>query len=139
MPAPSGPGAKIGRPRPSTTATPRKFPLHSHSAFKPFARYSDRLLEHVLPQRPGNGWKHVSAEEAKANYNRLGNQALLSGDSNSRLNNAEFKDKKSALAASPFSLTKSISKIKDGWGVIEIAARQKELARFAVAAWPLSV
>ena len=28
----------------STTATPRKFPLHSHSAFKPFARYSDRLL-----------------------------------------------------------------------------------------------
>src|ERR1700674_2561568 len=44
IPAPSGPGAKIGRPRPSTTATPRKFPLHSHSAFKPFARYSDRLL-----------------------------------------------------------------------------------------------
>src|ERR1700674_931820 len=44
IPAPSGPGAKIGRPRPSTTATPRKLPLHSHSAFKPFAHYSDRLL-----------------------------------------------------------------------------------------------
>jgi Transposase IS116/IS110/IS902 family len=46
--APGDPGAKIGRPRPSTTAIPRKFPLHSHSAFKPFARYSDRLLaEHA--------------------------------------------------------------------------------------------
>ena len=33
-----------GRPRPSTTATPRKSALRSHSAFIPFARYSDRLL-----------------------------------------------------------------------------------------------
>src|ERR1700674_2082443 len=47
IPAPSGPGAKIGRPRPSTTATPRKLPLHSHSAFKPFAHYSDRLLGRI--------------------------------------------------------------------------------------------
>jgi len=96
-------------------------------------------LEHVLPQRPGQGWKHVSAEEAKASYNRLGNQALLSGASNSRLNNAEFRDKKAALAASPFSLTKAISKTKGDWGVAEIADRQKVLARHAVAAWPLNI
>src|SRR6202521_411609 len=44
IPAPSVPGAKIGRPRPSTTATPRKLPLHSTSAFTPFAHYSDRLI-----------------------------------------------------------------------------------------------
>ena len=37
-----------GRPRPSTTATPRKSALRSHSAFIPFARYSDRLLEDGL-------------------------------------------------------------------------------------------
>src|ERR1700674_2822422 len=55
IPAPSGPGAKIGRPRPSTTATPRKFPLHSHSAFKPFARYSDRLLAFSAPNRDREG------------------------------------------------------------------------------------
>src|SRR6202521_3647355 len=54
IPAPSGPGAKIGRPRPSTTATPRKLPLHSHSAFKPFAHYSDRLLVRG-PRRAGGG------------------------------------------------------------------------------------
>lgn len=34
-------------------------------------------LEHVLPQKPGKGWEHVSPEDAKANYNRLGNQAFL--------------------------------------------------------------
>jgi hypothetical protein len=95
-------------------------------------------LEHVLPQRPGKGWTHVSAEDAKANYNRLGNQALLSGESNSRLNNAEFKDKRSTLAASPFSLTKGIAKLKD-WDIPEITARQKVLAKHAVKAWPLNV
>src|ERR1700674_1196082 len=63
IPAPSGPGAKIGRPRPSTTATPRKFPLHSHSAFKPFARYSDRLLGTTLAvprdKDVGGAFQHV--------------------------------------------------------------------------------
>lgn len=95
-------------------------------------------LEHVLPQRPGKGWSHISAEEAKENYNRLGNQALLSGAANSKLNNAEFKDKKGALAASPFSLTKRIAKVDGDWDVAAINGRQKLLAKYALAAWPLS-
>ena len=64
-------------------------------------------LEHVLPQKPGSKWAHISQEEAKANYNRLGNQALLAGSVNSQIGNDEFKAKKAALTASPFSLTRT--------------------------------
>jgi hypothetical protein len=96
-------------------------------------------LEHILPQRPGRGWTHVSADDAKANYNRLGNQALLSGKANSRLNNAEFKDKRKALSYSPFSLTKSVAKVRGDWGLKEITARQEVLARHAISAWPLNI
>jgi hypothetical protein len=37
----------------------------------------DINLEHVLPQNPDNNWPGVDPEDAKANYKRLGNLALL--------------------------------------------------------------
>jgi hypothetical protein len=62
-------------------------------------------LEHILPVNPGPEWKHIKPDDAKANYNRLGNQALLSGMVNSKLGNVGFGEKKKALKESPFSLT----------------------------------
>ena len=96
-------------------------------------------LEHVLPQHPGKGWEHISPEELKANYNRLGNQALLAGSVNSKLNNVAFDTKRPALAASPFSLTKDIASIKTNWGISDIAERQRRIASYAVKAWPLNI
>ena len=95
-------------------------------------------LEHILPQKPGIEWSHISPEQAKANYNRLGNQALLAGSVNSKIGNVGFKDKKAALAASPFSLTSSVAQASD-WNVREIATRQLQLANLAVKAWSLLV
>ncbi len=95
-------------------------------------------LEHVLPQKPSIEWNHIPVEAAKANYNRLGNQALLAGSVNSKIGNVGFSDKKAALAASPFSLTSSIATHTD-WAVQEIADRQAILAQLAVKAWPLIV
>lgn len=95
-------------------------------------------LEHILPQKPGKEWAHIPAEEAKANYNRLGNQALLAGSVNSKIGNVGFQDKKPALAASPFSLTSSVAKMAD-WNIVEIAKRQSKLADLAIKAWPLAV
>jgi hypothetical protein len=94
-------------------------------------------LEHVLPQNPGKNWP-MSPIDVKAFYNRLGNQALLAGSVNSRLNNVEFKAKRSTLAQSEFSLTSSIGSLNQ-WGVQEIARRQKKLAGYAVKAWPLTI
>jgi hypothetical protein len=94
-------------------------------------------LEHVLPQNPGKGWT-MPAVEVKAYYNRLGNQALLAGSVNSKLNNLEFKSKKKALSDSEFSLTSSIG-AHNQWGANEIIDHQKVLAAHAVKAWPLAV
>jgi len=94
-------------------------------------------LEHVLPQNPGRGWP-MGAVEVKAYYNRLGNQALLAGSVNSKLNNIEFKSKKHALSQSEFSLTSSVGALNQ-WGASEIIDRQKVLAGHAVKAWPLTV
>ena len=95
-------------------------------------------LEHVLPQRPGSEGSDIPTDAAKANYNRLGNQALLAGSVNSKIGNVGFKEKKAALAASPFSLTASIAKHTQ-WSLLDIATRQGELADLAVKAWPLNV
>jgi hypothetical protein len=94
-------------------------------------------LEHVLPQNPGKGWS-MSAIDVKTYYNRLGNQALLAGSVNSRLNNDDFKVKRPALAKSEFSLTSSIGALHQ-WGATEISDRQKLLASHAVKAWPLAI
>ena len=95
-------------------------------------------LEHVLPQRPGKGWEHISQEEVQANFNRLGNQALLAGSVNSALNNVDFKTKRPALKASPFSLTSEIA-TQTEWTIKTIADRQAKMATYAVKAWPLIV
>lgn len=95
----------------------------------------DVTLEHILPINPGSEWKHIAPDDAKANYNRLGNQALLAGSVNSKLGNIGFAIKKPILAKSPYSLTRLAAK-GSTWGVKEISARQKTLANLAVKAWP---
>jgi len=95
-------------------------------------------LEHILPVNPGSDWKHVSEEDGKAYYNRLGNQALLAGSVNSAIGNVGFHTKKKALGASPFSLTKSAAN-GNTWDVSRIIERQKKLALLGPKAWPLAV
>jgi hypothetical protein len=93
-------------------------------------------LEHILPVRPGPEWAHISAEDAKANFNRLGNQALLTESVNSRIGNVGFETKKAALAESEYSLTQLAAQASK-WDLEEITKRQRTLAEIAVKAWPL--
>jgi len=94
-------------------------------------------LEHVLPQKPGSDWK-LPTETMQALYNRLGNQALLTGSVNSKLGNIGFDAKKGALRASSFSLTSMIADYAQ-WGEKEITERQDALAKHAINAWPILV
>lgn len=94
-------------------------------------------LEHILPQKPGAEWK-LPPDKMRELYNRLGNQALLTGSVNSRIGNVGFDAKRKALADSEFSLTNQTSKGTD-WGEKEIAERQISLAKIAIKAWPLLV
>ena len=94
-------------------------------------------LEHILPNRPGLDWSHFSLEDQKAYLNRLGNQVLLPAKVNSKLGNASYSVKKSALAAPEnFSLTREAA-MHVKWGTEEIVARQKRLADLAVKTWPI--
>jgi hypothetical protein len=95
-------------------------------------------LEHILPVKPGPEWAHIAPEDAKANYNRLGNLALLDGDCNSTIGNVGYETKKPALKSSPFSLTQEAAKYSQ-WTLNEIGYRQEHLADLAVKAWPLRV
>jgi hypothetical protein len=91
-------------------------------------------LEHILPQKPGADWE-LPPELMQALFNRLGNQALLSGSTNSRIGNTDFATKIKALASSPFSLTNSVARVPS-WGEKEISDRQNTLAELAKTAWP---
>jgi len=93
-------------------------------------------LEHILPEEPGTNWKHVAPDVAKAYCNKLGNQVLLAGTVNSKLGNAAFVEKRTALKASPFSLTKLAAKYAE-WNTDSIQKRQEQLATLAVKTWPL--
>lgn len=92
-------------------------------------------LEHILPKDPKD-YPSFSQEEAKANLNRLGNQALLEATENSGIGNVRFAIKRTVLEKSEFSLTSEVGKLAD-WTIGEIAARQERLAKLAVKAWPL--
>lgn len=97
---------------------------------------SEITLEHIIPQKPGEGWEHLTADEVKANTNRLGNLALLTGTVNSKIGNVSYRDKKPALAASGYSLTREAGSFSC-WGVAEVTKRQERLADLAVKTWSL--
>ena len=63
---------------------------------------------------------------------------LLQAKKNSQIGNKSFAEKRPVLAASSLVLTSEVGK-KKKWGVVEISARQRELAKLAVKTWRLSV
>jgi hypothetical protein len=93
-------------------------------------------LEHILPENPGAGWEHMTAEERALNWNRLGNLALLQATPNSKLGNRPFHEKAPELLKSSFSLTKLAGEFT-AWSPKEIQTRQEKLAELGLSAWPL--
>ncbi|MDH4241832.1 MAG: DUF262 domain-containing HNH endonuclease family protein, partial [Phycisphaerae bacterium] len=93
-------------------------------------------LEHILPQNPSTAWEHVSDDDAKANYKRLGNMALLKKTLNSDIGNAGFEAKRPFYSASEYHLTSSLAS-EENWSVGGINLRQTYLAKLAIKAWPV--
>lgn len=91
-------------------------------------------LEHILPQNPSPAWGCIDSDDAKANYKRLGNMALLKKTLNSEIGNNGFEAKKPFYESSDFILTSNISDF-DEWGIDDINERQEHLAELAVKTW----
>jgi hypothetical protein len=94
-------------------------------------------LEHVLPENPGVGWAQIDEESADAYYKYLGNMVLLQFKANSTIGNASFEQKKKSLAESAYELTREIVEYP-AWGIEQIRARQRRLAKVAIKTWPLT-
>ena len=102
--------------------------------FIPNANEEEVNLEQVLPQEPGNNWKHLTGDRCKELYKRIGNFALMKSTENSTIGNASFDDKRKVLAKSSFRLTKVMGKSL-AWDEDAITARQNYLADLALKTW----
>jgi hypothetical protein len=93
-------------------------------------------LEHILPEQPGANWPQFDEDTARIYVRRIGNLALMLAKNNSDLRSSDFKTKKAVYKASPYELTRMVSK-SPSWTKNEIGERQKALATLALKAWPL--
>merc|ERR1712070_765303 len=78
-------------------------------------------LEHVLPQKPKEGWRESWPDNADLDAwcHRLGNLVLLNPRMNAAASNKIFVEKKPLLAKSPYPLTRELAD-KVGWSVVEV-------------------
>ena len=94
-------------------------------------------LEHVLPKTPNLGeWAAFDPDAVRKYSRRLGNMCLLQKTPNSNARSDEFLEKRALYGASPYFLTNELARFET-WGPQEIEARQRDMARLAVHAWPI--
>ena len=95
-------------------------------------------LEHILPESPEVNWPQFTDEPAAEAVYRLGNMTVLEADTNRRVGNAAFTDKRSAYATSGLALTRRVSTENDDWSEDRVAEHQRWMARQATSIWRLA-
>lgn len=102
------------------------------------AENNQRLtIEHVLPQKPKNGWEDFFPTKQQEDYEeRIANYSLLEDPLQKKTANELFEVKKPFLAKSAYQITKSLDDLKE-WTPDNLEKRQKEWAKKAVQIWRL--
>lgn len=96
-------------------------------------------LEHVLPENPNPAeWQHFSDSDHEQSVYRLGNMTLLRKDTNRKLGNIEFAQKKPIFESSPFEITRRIALENDEWTPSRLASHQLWMAKQAKSIWKIS-
>ncbi len=80
----------------------------------------------------------MKKDVVEANFEKLGNLALLKKKVNKKIANRFITYKVAAYSDSTYKLTNEL-KGKKTWGLPEIEDRQKRMADLAVKIWPLSL
>jgi hypothetical protein len=99
-------------------------------------------LEHILPENLPDPlpvvWQHMTREEIDGLKRRIGNLCLLTAKPNVSIDQGDFLTVKVPVYAKcPLKLTKDIASAYTRWSSMEIKARQIELSKLAVKAWPI--
>lgn len=93
-------------------------------------------LEHILPKSAKKDvWPSFTEDEQRDYVHRLGNMCLLQRGPNGRIGNKSWTIKQPILGVSALHLTASAAPHPD-WTKAIIDARQAQLAKLAVEAWP---
>lgn len=102
-----------------------------------------RHIEHVLPQKHQSveAWNELwSSKDAAKWKHRLGNLALLDGNSNSKIGNRFFDEKKELLRNSPYPLTKDLATTTPStWDVDAVKFNHEKYIDLAKTVWKLSL
>lgn len=96
-------------------------------------------IEHVLPQRPSQAWDALfPADEArKALCETAGNLIPLTSEMNRELSNGPYDKKRPKYKEdSAFKSARAFAERYATWTPKELAARNEELAKWAVKRWP---
>ncbi|WP_375155706.1 DUF262 domain-containing protein [Neotabrizicola shimadae] len=99
---------------------------------------AELTIEHILPERPGAGWRQFSETEAKSDVYRLGNLALIEPSRNQAAGNHDYEVKKGLLSSSGLASTSSIPSEYSDWTPDSVARRQGIQARHATGIWRVS-
>lgn len=110
--------------------------IENHLAGTSLSYQSDEgTIEHILPENPDEAWIQAVPEFHNDIY-RLGNYTLLERSLNARAARQPFAVKRALLAESVYQLSRGFA--WQDWNHANIEARQRWLARQAVACWRLN-
>ena len=113
--------------------------LEKHLAGQEYAFTSESFnIEHVLPQKPGDGWGVFTDEETEALVYRLGNMTLMLAGTNKDLGNSPYSEKRAVLQQSDFAVTRKLAEDHVEWTPERIAAHQSWMANQATAIWRIA-
>jgi hypothetical protein len=94
-------------------------------------------LEHVFPKTPSDtDWLEFAEDDRRLFKTRLGNLCLLQMTPNSTMPNNSYAAKRPFLKDSSYKLTEMIAE-NEKWSPEEVEARQAQMAKHAVKAWPI--
>ncbi|MCA9998626.1 MAG: DUF262 domain-containing protein, partial [Anaerolineales bacterium] len=112
------------------------FQLEEHITGHDYDFHSEKYnIEHILPENPGDDWKHLSDAEVERSLYRLGNMTLLKSKINRSLGNQGFAEKKEAYQTSEFVITHRVPEENEDWNEKRIAERQRWMAKQAISIW----
>ena len=95
-------------------------------------------IEHIMPENPQNGWRHIDESDYDNFVYRLGNMTLLDQKHNKTIGNAEYSKKIRVYKESEFALTRKITTDYDEWNLEKIDALQNWMTKQAKSIWKIN-
>jgi len=92
-------------------------------------------VEHILPQKLGEGWKEFEDTLHSQYLFRIGNMTLMEKKLNNGIANFEFVNKREVYLKSRLGLTNEVAAHHEEWTPETIDSRQIYLAKQAISIW----